>query len=199
VSSTPTLVGISNRARPRALSFSAMAVTSARSSGFPPTESQPFSGCDTMTTQNVLSDWQKTQQAPMPGTCLRLGVIHRHVCMYICVYCPTGTRHSRRPTDAEDLLEVGLDLAERDVLAALELDEVLLAVDDAQHAVAVHDADVARVEPDLAVGVQHKGLRRLLGQLVVAVLRHVVARHLIYMIYIYIYIYIIYIYYIYHI
>ena len=106
MSSTPTLVGISNRARPRALSFSAMAVTSAPSWGFPPTESQPFSGCDTMTTQNVLSDWQKTQQAPMPGTCLRLGGdtqtrVHVHTRIL------SDWHKTQQAADAEDLLEVG--------------------------------------------------------------------------------------------
>ena len=38
-----------------------------------PTDAQPFSGCDTMTTQFFWLLCAKTQQAPMPGTCLRLG------------------------------------------------------------------------------------------------------------------------------
>ncbi|AKZ55655.1 hypothetical protein SAM23877_2606 [Streptomyces ambofaciens ATCC 23877] len=63
-----------------------------------------------------------------------------------------------------DRLELALDLGRRDVLAAGGLDQVLLAVGDAQVAVGRELADVAGVEP--AVALQHLG--GLLGQLVVA-------------------------------
>ena len=83
-----------------------MAVTSAPSWGFPPTESQPFSGCDTMTTQNVLSDWQKTQQAPMPGTCLRLGG-YTQTRVHVHTRILSDWHKTQQAADAEDLLEVG--------------------------------------------------------------------------------------------
>mmetsp|Transcript_68010 Transcript_68010/g.141817 ORF Transcript_68010/g.141817 Transcript_68010/m.141817 type:complete len:390 (+) Transcript_68010:195-1364(+) len=79
--------------------------------------------------------------------------------------------------DTRDLLQGRLHLAERDVLSALQLDEVLLAVDDAQHAVGVDDADIARVEVLAPVGVHREVLHRFLLHLVVPDLRHVVPRN----------------------
>eukprot|EP00961_Rhodomonas_salina_P007099 96101-Rhodomonas_salina.1 len=38
------------------------------STGRPPTDSHPFSGCDTTTTQWSLSGRANTQHAPIPGT-----------------------------------------------------------------------------------------------------------------------------------
>ena len=61
-------------------------------------------------------------------------------------------------------LELALDRLRRDVLAARGLDQVLLAVGDAQEAVGVELADVAGAEP--AVGVERLGGR--VGQVVVA-------------------------------
>ena len=59
--------------RPSREAVSACARACAASTLELPTDAQPFSGCDTMTTQFFWLLCAKTQQAPMPGTCLRLG------------------------------------------------------------------------------------------------------------------------------
>ena len=65
-------------------------------------------------------------------------------------------------------LEHGLDLAEGDVLAVLQLDQVLLAVHDLDGAVVPELADVAGLEPPGAVAVGGEVLLCLFGHAVVA-------------------------------
>merc|ERR1719362_389162 len=86
-----------------------------------------------------------------------------------------GTREDNHSAYSTHLFQCGLHLAERDVFASRQLDQVLLAVNDAERSGLVHDPNVASVEPNFSVLVRGEILETLLLHLKVAGLAHSVA------------------------